>query len=232
MAQTRRRKLTKQNTSLAGSAAVSAHAYKRMARMTLMGLIVPKLIEVAKIPRPWTLGTRGATIQAGSGSASGGTQAAHNLPRDLTLNGRSIWDYTTKSEVSKAHPRIRMQFFYSPAATMTVPRESNYIDSRWEESAMPANWLAYLNICVSTLGGHGARGSLDTRIWSAALDFKQTCKTTLAETINRILNSDYYPAHEAILDNYFDLYEAAVERYDPGRGLEDLWMVYQLDKYR
>jgi hypothetical protein len=224
--------LAKQPTNLTGDAAVRSHAYKRMDRMTLMGLILPKLIAVAKVPPPWNIDNKGATIQAGKGSAIAKTQAAHNLPRDLTLNGRSLWEFVKDTDNLDIHPRIKLQFFYSSAATMTVPYESNYIDSRWEESQLVQLWLRYIDICVHNASGLGTSAPLDGKIQSAAINFKQACRSTLDATISRIHNLDYYLEHQDVLEKYFVIYDDAICRYDTVRRLADLWSIYQNEKYQ
>ena len=222
---------SKPSTKLAGDPAVASYAYKRIDRMTLMGLTVPKLIAVAKIPRPWMLACRAATYQAGRGSNADQTQAAHNLPRDLLLNGRPVWSYARDEDVLDTHARIKMQINYAAAATMTVPRESNYIDSRWEETRLPEDWLAYLRVCLDNSANLGT-GPLDGNIRGAALIFKERCKSTLAETIDRILDGDYYEAHAEALESYFLLYKQRLDQYDPAARLASMWAIYQRPNYR
>jgi len=227
-----RKTRAKPSTKLAGDAAVASHAYKRMDRMTLMGLTVPKLIAVAKIQGPVTLGCQGASYQAGRGSNQEGTQAAHNLPRDLLLNGRPIWTYAREDAVLDTSARVKLQINYSSAATVNVPRESNYIDSRWEESALPDRWLDYLRACLANATKLGASGPLDKNIHSAALQFKDRCKATLADTIDRIVDGDYYDAHAEALESYFAIYTQQVDQYDPSARLARMWAIYQLPQYR
>jgi hypothetical protein len=223
--------VSKEATQLAGDPAVRSHAHKRMDRMTLMGLIVPKLISVAKISQPWTFGIQGATLQAGRGRQVDETQAAHNLPRDLTLNGRPIWQYATKD--LKANARLTMQFYYSAAATMTVQREANYIDSAWERSPMPERWMAYVKTCAECAGEPiSKRGALPSGVLAAGIAFKQMCQATLSDTFNKIKAGDYYPKHKDLLDRYFAIYKSAVDGYYPVSRLDDLWRIYQRDSYR
>ena len=228
----RRTMRSKPSTKLAGDPAVASHAYKRMDRMTLMGLTVPKLILVANIPRPWKLECQAATYQAGRGSNADRTQAAHNLPRDLVLNGRPVWTYAREDEILDTHARLKLQMNYSSAATMTVPRESNYIDSRWEETRLPDDWLAYLRVCLDNAGGLSSSVPVDRTIQGAALLFKEQCKATLAEAIDRILDSDYYEAHAEALESYFQIYKMKVDQYDPAARLANMWAIYQRPKYR
>src|SRR4051794_41151440 len=115
-----RKHLTKTETKLAGEAAIRAHAYKRMDRMTVMGLSLVRLKSLLQL-KVCELSVAGASLQAGRGSRDDQTQAAHNLPRDVLVNGEPFWTYAGKLD---AHPRIKLQMFYSPGATMTVRRES------------------------------------------------------------------------------------------------------------
>ena len=150
--------------------------------MSMMGLIVPKMLKVAGILQRITtslklaenkdkddeddegpLGQQGASYQAGKGNFKKKTQAAHNLPRDLLIEGRPFWTYARDKHVLDAHSRVLVQIDYSAAATVTVPRESNYIDSRWEESGLVKDWLGYLRICIENAKKLGDRGDLDEK---------------------------------------------------------------------
>ncbi|HEY4188052.1 MAG TPA: hypothetical protein VGP07_23450 [Polyangia bacterium] len=221
-----RKKLAKTDTSMAGEAAVRLHAYKRMDRMTLMGLSVPKLIALAHIPHP-QLSLTGATLQAGQGSRADGTQAAHNLPRDLLINGKSFWRY---ADTLEAHPRVKFQMFYGSAATMTVWSESNYLDSRWEESELPARWLVYLDGSVRSTTGVGGAGVLGL-VTQLAGQLKSDAEATLATTIARVKTRDYFRGHEERMTDIVDIYQETVARYDPRASLERMWNIYQLEKY-
>lgn len=226
-----RKMRAKPDTRLAGDAAVGSHAYKRMDRMTLMGLTLPKLVQLGKIAPPWRLACQAASTQAGRGSAAGGTQAAHNLPRDLLLNGRPVWTYAHAPELMGANARIKLQVDYAAAATVTVPREANYIDSRWEETSLVDRWLAYLTSCLTAVNGAPAAGLLPAGARAAAVAFKQDCHSTFAATMRRILDSDYYDAHAPALEAYFALYGDRINRYDPVARLDTLWRIYQRPPY-
>jgi hypothetical protein len=220
-----RRKLAKDDTRLAGEAAVRSHAWKRMDRMTLMGLSLLKLVEVAKLRNP-TLSMAGATLQAGSGSLADRTQAAHNLPRDLLINGVSFWSYADKVSV---HPRVRMQLFYSSAATMTVWSEANYLDSRWEQNGLPEAWLAYLTGCLRSTNGTGG-GTLGMVV-DLASRLKADCQGTLAATIALVKQRSYFERHEERMADVVAIYDETVKSYTPRSRVEGMWHIYQRDKY-
>jgi hypothetical protein len=229
-----RRRRSKPSTNLAGDAAIASHAYKRLDRMTLMGLIVPKLITIAKPPvqRPYQLDSRAATYQAGSGSRADGTQAAHNLPADLTLNGRSIWAYAREGDVVDAHARVQLQIDYSAAATVTVPRLANHLDSQWEKNGLIDDWVAYVRVAVDNADGLGGNGPVNNTLRQAAMTFLRQCATTLETAIQRIEASDVFRDNQDELNAIFDIYTDKVDRYDPGRRLDTLWRIYARPAYR
>ena len=223
-----RKLIAKPDTKLVGDPAVASHANKRMERMTWVGLILPKLLALKGMQKP-KLSYAGASYQAGKGSRAEGTQAAHNLPRDILINDRPMWTY---AEQLDAPSRIKLQVNYSSAATVTVPKEANHIDSTWERTSLPDDWLRYLNTCVDNAGALGKPGVLPAAIRQAAVLFKQRCGQTLGAAIERICASDYYDRHGPALEAYFPLYRTAVERFDPAARLEALWAIYQRPEYR
>jgi hypothetical protein len=229
-----RKRRSKPATNLAGVAAIGSHAYKRLDRMTLMGLIVPKLISIAKPPiqRPYQLACRAATYQAGTGSRAAGTQAAHNLPADLTLNGRSIWAYAREGDVIDANARVRLQIEYSAAATVTVPRLANHLDSQWEKNGLIEAWLAYLRVAVESASGLGGTGPLNPALSSAATRFLGECEASLERTFSRIEASDVFLGNDDELNGIFDIYADKVEQYDPIRRLDLMWRIHARPAYR
>jgi hypothetical protein len=56
--------------------------------------------------------------------------------------------------------------------------------------------------------------------------------STFLATVNRIHQFDYYSRHKDVLDNYFDIYDDVIRRYEPVRRLENLWSIYQNPKYQ
>ncbi len=222
-----RRHVSKRATKLAGDPAIKSHAYKRMDRMTLMGLSLPKLIDIAHItPAPPTLECAGASLQAGKGSRDDRTEAAHNLPRDLLVNGKAFWSYADTLQVD---PRIKLQMFYAPAATVTVSRASNYLDSCWEKMGLPDDWLTYLRKCVGETKGI-APGTLEI-VTNHAGTFRHACEMRLEQTFEAIKTRDYYTRNEDEISNVYDIYQDVVAEYPPAARLQTLWSIYQLPRY-
>jgi hypothetical protein len=221
-----RRHLSKAETGLGGLPAISSHAYKRMDRMTLMAVSLVKLMSLVKLPRPLPLRAGGASLQAGSGSKAEGTQAAHNLPRDLLVNERSFWSY---ADEVKAHPRVKLQIFYSSAATMTVSRRSNYLDSCWEKMGLGEEWVDYLRACTLdyTATGDGSLGAIVRH----AEQFKQVCQAGLARTIAAMEERETYQKNQAELDPIIQIYEEVVAEYQPAPRLQTWWRILHNEKY-
>jgi hypothetical protein len=229
-----RRRRAKPGTNLAGDAAIRSHAYKRLDRMTLMGLIVPKLVSLANPPitRPYRLESGPATYQAGTGSRADGTQAAHNLPADLKLNDRSIWAYVRDGNALDANARVALQIEYSSAATVTVPRLANHLDSQWEKNGLIEIWLDYVRRTLDNADGMGSGAPVPMGLVTAAVLFLQRCADTLEVTIGRIETSDVFKANQDELNSIFDMYGDAVERYRPAARLESMWRIYARPAYR
>jgi hypothetical protein len=202
--------------------------------MTLMGLTVPKLIAIAKPPiaRPYRLACQAATYQAGSGSRVDGTQAAHNLPADLTLNGRSVWTYAQHGDTADAHTRAQLQIEYSAAATVAVPRLANHLDSQWEKNGLIDIWLEYIRSAVDSCSGLGDGGPVDARLLAAASCFRRRCAETLAITIARVEASDVFQANRDELNGIFDICADKVEQYQPAARLATMWRIYARPRYR
>jgi hypothetical protein len=221
-----RKHLTKAETSLGGEPAIRAHAYKRMYRMTVMGLSLVRLKTLLGLKRVF-LDLAGASLQAGRGSREDQTQAAHNLPRDVLVNGEPFWTYARKLD---AHPRIKLQMFYSSAATMTVRRESNYLDSCWEKDGLANDWLLYLRNCIdhSPAEGAGTLGMVTTE----ALRFKEVCRKRFTATVTSIRERGYFERNKAWLEPSIRIYEEEISGFAPAECLERMWLIYQLEKYR
>jgi hypothetical protein len=226
--------LPKPATNMPTPSATRSHVYKRIDRMTLMGLSLLKLIASTKMPRP-QLKCGPATERAGKGTGvgmvgSGNTQAAHNLPRDLLLNGRSFWAY---GELLDEHPRIKMQISYASAATMILPSEVNYVDSCWEKQGLPEAWLRYLDGVLDRLSGLDlSDGAMPGAVSKLAETFQGTCRATLTTTIASIRESDVYRRLPDKLDSIMATYQETLSSYQPVRRLESMWHIYQLEKYR
>jgi hypothetical protein len=229
-----RRRRTKPSTNLAADAAIGSHAYKRLDQMTRMPLIVAKLIGIARPPiqPPYQFSCQAATYQAGTGSRADGTQAAHNLPADLTLNGRSIWAYVRDGHVADANARLQLQIEYSAAATVTVPRLANHLDSQWEKNGLIEAWLGYVRLAVDKSAGLGQGGPLNPALRAAAVAFQDRCAATLETAIQKIEASAVFQANQDALDGIFDIYADKVQQYDPGRRLDALWRTYARPDFR
>ena len=82
------------------------------------------------------------------------------------------------------------------------------------------------------MAGLSQNGPVDRTIQAAALLFKERCKASLAEAVDRILDSDYYEAHAEALESYFVIYKQKVEQYAPASRLANMWAIYQRPNYR
>jgi hypothetical protein len=100
---------------------IDEHCHKRIRIMITMGVILRKIVDRKKFT-DLTIDFDGAKIQDGKGKKTIGTEAAHNLPRNVLLNGRSTWDYIHDIECN-FHERVRKQIYLLSASTVLVERE-------------------------------------------------------------------------------------------------------------
>jgi len=145
----------------------------------------------------------------------------------VLVNGEPFWTY---AERLNAHPRIKLQMFYSSAATMTVRRESNYLDSCWEKDGLANDWLLYLQACVGHSPSEGA--GILAAVTTQAKDFKAVCIRRLAATVASIQQRGYFERNREWIEPTIRIYQDEVARFDPAVRLESMWHIYQLEKYR
>lgn len=153
------------------------HCHKRLLRIITLGLILRKIVAKKKIEQAEISFGR-AKIQDGKGSRAEKTEAAHNLPRDVLLNGCSTYEYADDPECD-FHPRIKTIIRLSLTVTVIVKKEANYIDSQWENNGLLPIMSDYLNKCVNIPLNSENEAELLTKI---AKKFIEGCKETLNKT--------------------------------------------------
>lgn len=79
------------STTLDGEPGIRAHADIRMEKTVQALLVVYYLRRHNRLLPSASVQVRPAEVQLQSGSASQGTQAAHNMPCNIKLNERNVW---------------------------------------------------------------------------------------------------------------------------------------------
>jgi len=195
--------------------------------MTTIGLLSRKIAEKKKFVDV-NITFDGAKIQDGKGNRHLGTEAAHNLPRNILINGCSIWEYANDPECN-FHTRIKRQLFYSSASAVVVKREANYIDSQWELNGLVNVFIRYLNECVKIKIGEEDELKF---LLLAGKNLIEGCAVTLDITKNIIKERKTYQKKKSELDVIFDEYIIVIKEFDYTYFIEKWLNVYRLPKYK
>jgi len=181
------------------------HCFKRLRVMINSGFIVRKIIERALLTEViLTFGK--ARIQDGRGTKQLGTEAAHNLPRDILINGRSMWEYLEDPECN-FHARLKKQIYLTSAATVIVEREANYVDSQWERNGLLDIFATYLYSCISVKTD--SENELELLL-EAGKRLTEDCLETLGNTQTAIKERKAYLRKAEKLDKIFEAYGTAI----------------------
>jgi hypothetical protein len=206
---------------------IYVHCHKRIRVMITLGLLVRKIVEKKRLSEV-IISFDGAKIQDGRGAQQIRTEAAHNIPRNVLVNGRSTWEYIDDPECG-FHERIKKQIYLISAATVIVEKEINYIDSQWERNGILDVFLNYLYECI--------RVEIDTEnemesLLEAGKKFIDGCKETLRKTQTLMREREVYRQKKETLDKIFERYNYMIENFNYGRAIESLLGVYRLPQYK
>ena len=207
--------------------AIGIHCYKRLRITITLGVLIRKIAEKKNIPET-EINFEGAKIQDGKGNKQLRTEAAHNLPRDVLLNGRSIWDYINDPDCN-FHERVKKQIYLTAASTMVVKREINYLDSQWENNGLLEIYHNYLSECLKVK--IDSENELEKLVESAR-KFINSCKEKLNKTQKTIENRETYKKKKEKLDKAFEVYYYTIDNFNYRQRIETLLSIYQLSQYK
>ncbi len=206
---------------------IGVHCHKRLRITITLGLILRKIAEKKNITEA-EINFEGAKIQDGKGNREHRTEAAHNLPRDVLLNGYSIWTYVNDPECD-FHERVKKQLYLTAASTVIVEKEVNYVDSQWEKNGLLEIYREYLIKCIGVK--INSENELQLLI-EVASSFINGCKETLGKTKEKIESREIYKKKMKNLDEIFEKYYFVIDNFDYRKRIETLLSMYQLPQYR
>jgi hypothetical protein len=206
---------------------IGIHCRKRLRISITLGLLLRKIAERKNITEA-VITFEGAKIQDGKGNKQHRTEAAHNLPRDVLLNGNSLWEFVNDPECN-FHERVKKQIYLTAASTVIVKKEINYVDSQWENNGLLEIYHDYLCECMkSKIDSENETEVLN----NAAKKFIDGCKKSLTETKEKIKNREPYKKNKENLDDIFEKYHFAIDNFNYRYRIETLLNIYQIPKYR
>jgi hypothetical protein len=207
--------------------AIAIHCHKRLRITITLGLLIRKITEKKNITET-KISFEGAKIQDGKGNKQRKTEAAHNLPRDILLNGRSIWDYVNDPDCN-FHERVKKQIYLTAASTVVVEREINYLDSQWERNGLLEICLDYLSECIKVK--IDSENELENLV-KTAKKFINGCKETLNKTKEIIESREIYKKKKEKLDKAFEQYYYTIDNFNYNQRIETLLNIYKLSQYK
>jgi DNA repair exonuclease SbcCD nuclease subunit len=206
---------------------IGIHCHKRLRIAITLGLLLRKIAERKKVTEA-IITFEGAKIQDGKGNKRHSTEAAHNLPRNVLLNGNSIWEFVNDPECN-FHERVKKQIYLTAASTVIVKKEINYVDSQWENNGLLDIYHDYLCECIKIKIDSEDEAEL---LVDTAKKFIGDCKKTLIETKEKIKNRETYKKKKEILDEIIEKYYFTIDNFNYRYRVELLLSIYQIPKYR
>ena len=208
-------------------AAIGIHCHKRIRITITLGLLLRKIVE-RKNMTEMKISFEGAKIQDGKGKRLHKTEAAHNLPRDVLINGHSIWEYVNDPECD-FHERVKKQLYLTAASTVVVEREINYIDSQWENNGLLEIYTEYLYECIKVK--INSENEFE-KLSEAGKKYINDCKETLNKTKEKMQNREIYKNQKEKFDDIFEKYYYAIDNFDYRERIKTLLEIYQLPQYK
>jgi len=218
-------RLFKNNTP--DESSINIHCHKRIRIMLTMGLISRKIVEKKRIAEV-KIDFNGAKIQDGRGSKDLRTEAAHNLPCNILINGYSTWEYVNDPECN-FHERIKKQLFLLSASTVIVLKGVNYIDSQWEKNGIIDVLIGYLYKCINIKTDSENEIEL---LFEAGMNFINGCKITLEKTEEAIKNRKIYRNKKDILGKIFKKYNCVITNFNYKNTINNILGIYRLPQYK
>lgn len=121
-------------TVLSGEAGIRAHADIRAEKVVQALVVVYYLRLYNQLQRSATVDVQAAAVQLQTGSKADVTQAAHNMPCNIKLGGRSVWDWIPLSTPNGQLLRHTVAGWFG--STVVLPSAVNKCDSLWEHRGL------------------------------------------------------------------------------------------------
>jgi hypothetical protein len=195
---------------------ILTHADTRMEKTVQALLVVYYLRRYNRLSPSASVQVGPAEVQLQSGSASQGTQAAHNMPCNIKLDGRNVWEWVPTSSTSGSLLRHSVAGWF--ASTVVLPAVVNKCDSLWEHRGLKDALARALTHVVTS---HGLDTAPRPALLSAFELFRQGSRTALvsAQAHNRLpQGAEKSPAkqHElTAMTAILNIYARELERFSP-----------------
>jgi hypothetical protein len=195
--------------------------------MITMGVILRKIVDRKKITGV-VIGFDGAKIQDGKGKKTIGTEAAHNLPRNVLLNGRPAWDYINDIECN-FHERVKKQIYLLSASTVLVEKEVNYVDSQWEAHGLLDVFREYLYGCTKIEIDQDNELELFVDAGGRLI---AGCGETLNQTKEALKQKSLYKTKQEKFDGILTRYNNVIDTFPYSSIIERYLSVHRMPQYK
>jgi hypothetical protein len=129
-----------------------------------------------RLPASAAVGVGPAEVQLQRGSAAQDTQAAHNMPCNIKLDGRNVWEWIPESLPTASLLRKTVAGWFG--STVVLPSAVNKCDSLWEARGLKD---ALANALRQIVPRHVQPAGAAADLTAAFELFRQGSRTALAD---------------------------------------------------
>jgi len=173
-------------TAAPGLQSVAAHALVRLENIQKVIMTVIALRLTGKLAAGTGVTVKGAGVQHDRGSRAQGTQAAHHIPRQVRIGGKSLETIIEGIVGERDHPLLLAVVGWQ-AATFLTDKAVNKADSLWELKGLARDYQRALQRAVRmTAATETAALTAFHGIWSQFMtESAQTLATATAHAASK-----------------------------------------------
>ena len=185
------------------------HIDIRMEHMTKSALFLRYVLRTNALA-PCKIERGAATLQFGKGVRSEHTEAAHNLPCEVLVNGVPFWRIL-------AYPNLQMDSLLKAtiernfASALVLPRYVNYVDSCWEQGGLVDAYKAYVTRVMALPDGAVLTLELDR----VAGEFRDACRRTFGCVSESLKHRQPFEKASDEIGTTLRIYSQYIKSYDP-----------------